>query len=112
MSYGDIFNGSYYLSRDNMKIHLEHEHEQKMNVIDNIHQENMDRLSNERNRDTAMQKALQWQNVVTSGQYKDANGNTHQATPDEITYAQMMYGQALQEAYLYHSQLLLYYFYF
>ena len=51
MSYGDIFNGSYYLSRDNMKIHLEHEHEQKMNVIDNIHQENMDRLSNERNRD-------------------------------------------------------------
>ena len=61
--------------------------------------------TNERNRDTAMQKALQWQNVVTSGQYKDANGNTHQATPDEITYAQMMYGQALQEAYLYHSQL-------
>lgn len=60
---------------------------------------------NEANRDRAMQKAMQWQNTVASGQYKDAQGNVHQATPDEITYAQRMYAQALQEAYLYHSQL-------
>lgn len=61
--------------------------------------------TNEDNRDRAMQKAIQWQNMVASGQYKDAQGNVHQATPDEITYAQRMYAQALQEAYLYHSQL-------
>jgi hypothetical protein len=61
--------------------------------------------TNEANRDRAMQKAMQWQNMVASGQYKDAQGNVHQATPDEITYAQRMYAQALQEAYLYHSQL-------
>ena len=61
--------------------------------------------TNETNRDRAMQKAMQWQNMVASGQYKDAQGNVHQATPDEITYAQRMYAQALQEAYLYHSQL-------
>lgn len=61
--------------------------------------------TNEINRDRAMQKAMQWQNMVASGQYKDAQGNIHQATPDEITYAQRMYAQALQEAYLYHSQL-------
>jgi len=61
--------------------------------------------TNEANRDRAMQKAMQWQNMVASGQYKDVQGNVHQATPDEITYAQRMYAQALQEAYLYHSQL-------
>ena len=55
---------------------------------------------NEKNRDTAMQKALEWQNVVTSGKY-----NGIQASPEEIAYAQNMYKQALQEAYLYHSQL-------
>lgn len=61
--------------------------------------------TNEANRDRAMQKAMQWQNMIASGQYTDARGNVHQATPDEITYAQRMYAQALQEAYLYHSQL-------
>jgi hypothetical protein len=61
--------------------------------------------TNEHNRDVAMQKALQWQNVIVSGQYKDASGNIHQLTPEEFTAAQQMYKQALQEAYLYHSQL-------
>lgn len=61
--------------------------------------------TNEANRDKAMQKAMQWQNMIASGQYTDARGNIHQATPDEITYAQRMYTQALQEAYMYHSQL-------
>lgn len=61
--------------------------------------------TNEGNRDKAMQAALQWQNVVSSGTYTDAKGNVHQATPDEITYAQGQYSQALQSAYLYHSQL-------
>lgn len=61
--------------------------------------------TNEANRDRAMQKAMQWQNMIASGQYTDARGNVHQATPDEITYAQRMYAQALQEAYMYHSQL-------
>jgi hypothetical protein len=61
--------------------------------------------TNEMNRDLMMQKAMQYQNMISTGQYKDANGIVHQATPDEIAYAQMMYYQTLQEAYMYHSQL-------
>lgn len=61
--------------------------------------------TNEQNRDRAMQAANQWQQVVNTGQYTDARGNVHQATPDEITYAQQQYAQAIQQAYLFHSQL-------
>nr|UVN09329.1 MAG: hypothetical protein [Bacteriophage sp.] len=61
--------------------------------------------TNEQNRDRAMQAADRWQQVVNTGQYTDARGNAHQATPDEITYAQQQYGQAIQQAYLFHSQL-------
>lgn len=61
--------------------------------------------TNEENRDRAMQAASQWQQVVLTGQYTDARGNVHQATPDEITYAQQQYAQAIQQAYLFHSQL-------
>lgn len=61
--------------------------------------------TNEQNRDRAMAAAQQWQQVVTTGQYTDARGNVHQATPDEITYAQQQYAQAIQQAYLFHSQL-------
>lgn len=61
--------------------------------------------TNEQNRDRAMQAADRWQQVVNTGQYTDARGNVHQATPDEITYAQQQYGQAIQQAYLFHSQL-------
>lgn len=61
--------------------------------------------TNEQNRDRAMAAANQWQQVVTTGQYTDARGNIHQATPDEITYAQQQYAQAIQQAYLFHSQL-------
>lgn len=61
--------------------------------------------TNEQNRDRAMQAANQWQQVVNTGQYTDARGNVHQAIPDEITYAQQQYAQAIQQAYLFHSQL-------
>lgn len=61
--------------------------------------------TNEQNRDRAMVAANQWQQVVNTGQYTDARGNVHQATPDEITYAQQQYAQAIQQAYLFHSQL-------
>lgn len=61
--------------------------------------------TNEQNRDRAMSAANQWQQVVSTGQYTDARGNVHQATPDEITYAQQQYAQAIQQAYLFHSQL-------
>lgn len=61
--------------------------------------------TNEQNRDRAMAAANQWQQVVNTGQYTDARGNVHQATPDEITYAQQQYVQAIQQAYLFHSQL-------
>ncbi len=61
--------------------------------------------ANEQNRDRAMAAANQWQQVVNTGQYTDARGNVHQATQDEITYAQQQYAQAIQQAYLFHSQL-------
>lgn len=61
--------------------------------------------TNEHNRDRAMTAANQWQQVVSTGQYTDARGNVHHATPDEITYAQQQYAQAIQQAYLFHSQL-------
>ena len=51
MSYGDVFRGYYHLSRDNMRDHLQHEHEEKMNVIDSMHRENMEKIYNEKNRD-------------------------------------------------------------
>lgn len=61
--------------------------------------------TNEQNRDRAMAAANQWQQVVSTGQYTDARGNVHQATPDEITYAQQQYANSIQQAYLFHSQL-------
>lgn len=61
--------------------------------------------TNEQNRDRAMTAANQWQHVVNTGQYTDARGNVHQATPDEITHAQQQYANSIQQAYLFHSQL-------
>ncbi len=61
--------------------------------------------TNEQNRDRAMAAANQWQHVVNTGQYTDARGKVHQATPDEITYAQQQYANSIQQAYLFHSQL-------
>lgn len=61
--------------------------------------------TNEQNRDRAMTAANQWQHVVSTGQYTDARGKVHQATPDEITYAQQQYANSIQQAYLFHSQL-------
>lgn len=61
--------------------------------------------TNEQNRDGAMQAANRWQQVINTGQYTDIKGNVHQATPDEINYAQQQYDQAIQQAYLFHSQL-------
>ena len=61
--------------------------------------------TNDTNRDKMMVAAPQWLQVVNTGQYTDAKGKVHKATPDEITYAQEQYAQALQQAYLFHSQL-------
>lgn len=61
--------------------------------------------TNEQNRDRAMAAAIKWQQVVSTGQYTDARGNVHQATPDEITYAHQQYANSIQQAYLFHSQL-------
>lgn len=61
--------------------------------------------TNEQNRDRAMAAANQWQHVVNTGKYTDARGNVHQATPDEITYAQQQYANSIQQSYLFHSQL-------
>lgn len=61
--------------------------------------------TNEQNRDRAMTAANQWQHVVNTGQYTDARGKVHHATPDEITYAQQQYANSIQQAYLFHSQL-------
>lgn len=61
--------------------------------------------TNEANRDRSMQSALQWQSVVTTGKYTDSSGKVRQATAEEIRQAQDNYAAALQEAYLYHSQL-------
>lgn len=60
---------------------------------------------NESNRDIMMQQALQWQDIVTSGTYTNKAGRTVQASPEEIAYAQQQYAAAIQEAYLYHSQI-------
>lgn len=61
--------------------------------------------TNEHNRDEAMKAAYQWQQLVNTGQYTDSKGNTHTATPEEVSYAQDQYRQSLQRAYLFHSQL-------
>lgn len=61
--------------------------------------------TNESNRDRSMQRALQWQSVATTGKYTDSSGRVRQATAEEIRQAQSNYEVALQEAYLYHSQL-------
>ena len=37
--YSNIFDGSYILSRENMRFHLANEHEEKLNVIDSLHNE-------------------------------------------------------------------------
>lgn len=60
--------------------------------------------TNEGNRDRMMQQALHWQSIVTNGTYTN-NGKTVKATPEELAYAQQQYAEAIQEAYMYHSQL-------
>lgn len=61
--------------------------------------------TNEQNRDRAMTAAYQWQQTINTGRYTDAEGKEHQATPEEIAYAQDQYEKAIQQAYLFHSQL-------
>lgn len=56
---------------------------------------------NERNRDIMMQRALAYQNIVTSGRLSSGR----QATQEEMADAQLRYQEAIQEAYLYHSQI-------
>lgn len=61
--------------------------------------------TNEHNRDRIMQKAYLMQNIVNTGKYTDGKGNIRDATSEEIAYAQQLYTQALQQAYLFHSQI-------
>lgn len=61
--------------------------------------------TSEQNRDKAITAANQMQHVVSTGKYTDARGNVHQATPEEIAYAQQQYTNFIQQAYLFHSQL-------
>lgn len=61
--------------------------------------------TNEVNRDRAMAAAQQLQQVINTGQYTDERGVIHKATPNEIICAQQQYEQALQQSYLFHSQL-------
>ena len=49
-SYINLFNGYNSLSKENMKLHLSQENEQKLNAIDNIHLEKIQDYSNKRNR--------------------------------------------------------------
>lgn len=61
--------------------------------------------TNEQNRDRAMQKALKLQTAIATGKITDRSGREQALTPDELRAAQQQYRQALQEAYMYHSQL-------
>jgi len=60
---------------------------------------------NEANRDRSMQKAVRLQQVIATGRITDRNGREQVLTEDELRDAQRQYRQALQEAYMYHSQL-------
>lgn len=60
---------------------------------------------NEANRDKMMNAALILQKMITSKSFTDSKGKVHNLTPAELAAAQQQYAQALQQAYLYHSQL-------
>lgn len=61
---------------------------------------------NEDNRYRALVAARYWQEVVNTGKFLDENGKTRDATPYEIALAEAKYEEALETAYLLHSQLL------
>lgn len=61
--------------------------------------------TNEENRDKAFQKAYQYNKIINEGTYVDADGKKQIATADNIAAAQQAYTDAIQQGYLYHSQL-------
>lgn len=62
-------------------------------------------FTNEENRDRALQKAHQYNTIINEGTYIDADGKKQIATEDDLAAAQQAYSYALQQGYLYHSQL-------
>lgn len=60
--------------------------------------------SNEQSRDKAMEAMQYWQDMYNTGKFT-YNGVTRNATPSELEYAKQKQADAIQEAYLYHSQL-------
>nr|DAN72167.1 MAG TPA: hypothetical protein [Crassvirales sp.] len=60
---------------------------------------------NEQNRNTALKEADQWLKVKNSGKFKGNDGKEHIANQDELAYIQKKYEEALNRAYMYHSQI-------
>ena len=71
--YSDIFKGSYYLCRNNMSDLLSLEHEQKLNVIDNIQIQNKLELLNERNRNN--NSHVENMQILSNPRNKDNNSH-------------------------------------
>lgn len=61
--------------------------------------------TNEGNRDRAFQKAHQYNKIINEGTYIDATGKKQKATAYDLAAAQQAYSDAIQQGYLYHSQL-------
>lgn len=61
-------------------------------------------ITNELNRDRALHNAHQWLEIINTGQYPYGN-STRNATEEELIEAQRRYKHAIQQSYLYHSQL-------
>lgn len=62
-------------------------------------------VTNERNRDRELAKMESYSALINSGQFVSPEGLIRSATPEEIADAQRRYAEALQKAYLHHSQL-------
>lgn len=60
---------------------------------------------NEQNRDTALREADVWLRARNSGKFRGVDGKEHKANQDELNYMQNKYKEAIQKAYLYHSQI-------
>lgn len=62
-------------------------------------------IRNEQNRNTALKEADEWLKTKNSGKFKGLDGKEHTANQDELAYMQSKYEEALNRAYLYHSQI-------
>lgn len=60
---------------------------------------------NEQNRNTALREANEWLKAKNSGKFIGSDGKEHIANQDELDYIQNKYEEALNRAYMYHSQI-------